>query len=146
MKHAYAVRRASSMVAPGKVWIPVLLLSIGLVALACGSSGGGYGGSGSPTYPGGGGGGGTTKELNSGNVAPGASYSHTFTKAGSFAYHCNYHSVMKGTVTVSAAATDSLVQVNIASSSAPFPSATVKTGGKVTWKNNTGMTHTVTSN
>jgi plastocyanin len=109
------------------------------VALACGSGGGGYG-----SNPGGGGT--TTKVLNSGNVAPGASYSHTFTKAGSFAYHCNYHSVMKGTVTVSAAATDSLVQVNITSSSTPFPGATVKTGGKVTWKNNTGMTHTVTSN
>jgi plastocyanin len=47
---------------------------------------------------------------------------------------------------VSAAATVSLVQVNITSSSTPFPGATVKTGGKVTWKNNTGMTHTVTSN
>jgi len=144
MKHAYAPRRTRSRSATGQAWIPVLVLSVALVALACGSSGGGYGGSGNPTNPGGGGGG--TKELNSGNVAPGASFSHTFTTAGSFAYHCNYHAVMKGTVTVSAAATDSDVQVDITSSSAPFPGATVKTGGKVTWKNNTGMTHTVTSN
>jgi plastocyanin len=139
MKHAYAPRRTRSRIAPGQAWIPVLVLSVALVALACGSGGGGYG-----SNPGGGGT--TTKVLNSGNIAPGASFSHTFTKAGSFAYHCNYHSVMKGTVTVSAAATDSLVQVNIVSSSTPFPGATVKTGGKVTWKNNTGMTHTVTSN
>ena len=136
MKHAYAVHRA---------WIAVLLLSFAVLSLSCGSSGG-YGGNSNPTYPGGGGGGGAAKELNSGNIAPGASYAHTFTKAGSFAYHCNYHSVMKGTVTVSDAAASSDVQVNIASSSAPFPAASVKTGGKVTWKNNTGMTHTVTSN
>ncbi|HKW13623.1 MAG TPA: plastocyanin/azurin family copper-binding protein [Candidatus Krumholzibacteria bacterium] len=145
MKHAYAAHRRHPAAAPGKAWIPVLMLSVALVALACGSSGGGYG---NPTNPGGGGGGGGggTKELNSGNIAPGASFSHTFATAGSFAYHCNFHSVMKGTVTVSASAPSSDVQVNITSSSAPFPGATVKTGGKVTWKNNTGMTHTVTSN
>jgi len=31
----------------------------------------------------------------------GDTYSFTFTKAGSFPYHCNYHANMKGTVTVS---------------------------------------------
>jgi hypothetical protein len=146
MKHAYAFPSRAPI---RKASIQALVLSLGLAAMSCGSSGGGYGGSGNPTNPGGGGGGGgggTTKELNSGNIGSGASYSHTFTTSGSYAYHCNYHSVMKGTVTVSAAATDSLVQVTIVSSSAPFPGATVKTGGKVTWKNNTGMTHTVTSN
>jgi plastocyanin len=119
---------------------------VALVVLACGSSGGGYGGPTNPGGGGGGGGGGAAKELNSGNIGIGDSYSHTFTTAGSFAYHCNYHSVMKGTVTVSDAATESVVQVNIVSSSVKFPGATVKTGGTVTWTNNTGMTHTVTSN
>src|SRR5690348_16609979 len=117
MKHAYAVQRGRSMAG-------LLLLSITLTAVACGSGGGGYGGSSNPTGPGGGGG--TTLELNSGNIGIGKSYSHTFTKAGSFAYHCNYHSVMKGTVIVSDSAASSDVQVSIVSSSTPFPGATVK--------------------
>jgi plastocyanin len=37
----------------------------------------------------------------SGNLAPGATFDHTFATAGSFAYHCTIHSQMKGTVTVS---------------------------------------------
>jgi plastocyanin len=35
--------------------------------------------------------------------------------------------------------------VSIVSSSSPFTAATVKPGGTVTWTNNTGVTHTVTS-
>jgi plastocyanin len=53
---------------------------------------------------------------------------------------------MTGTVQVDAAATDTLVAVRIASSSAPFPAASVKPGGRVVWTNNTSMVHTVTSN
>jgi plastocyanin len=37
----------------------------------------------------------------SGNIAGGATYSHAFTQAGTFAYHCEIHPQMKGTVTVS---------------------------------------------
>jgi plastocyanin len=37
----------------------------------------------------------------SGNVASAATFDHTFTTAGTFAYHCTIHSQMKGTVTVS---------------------------------------------
>ena len=36
----------------------------------------------------------------SGNLAPGATFDHTFATAGTFAYHCAIHSSMKGTVTV----------------------------------------------
>ena len=36
----------------------------------------------------------------SGNLAPGATFDHTFASAGTFAYHCAIHSSMKGTVTV----------------------------------------------
>jgi len=36
----------------------------------------------------------------SGNIAPGSSYSFTFTKTGSFQYHCNIHSSMHGTIVV----------------------------------------------
>ena len=45
----------------------------------------------------------------SGNVAAGGQYSHTFTSAGTFAYHCAYHGAaggvgMAGTITVAAPA------------------------------------------
>jgi plastocyanin len=37
----------------------------------------------------------------SGNLAPGATFDHTFATARTFAYHCKIHSQMKGSVTVS---------------------------------------------
>lgn len=37
---------------------------------------------------------------NSGNIAPGASFSHTFPAAGSFPYHCAIHPGMVGVVNV----------------------------------------------
>jgi plastocyanin len=43
--------------------------------------------------------------FDSGNVNPGSSYSVTFNKAGTFAYHCNIHSNMHGTITVTGATT-----------------------------------------
>ncbi len=36
----------------------------------------------------------------SGNLAPGSSYSFTYTTAGTFKYHCSIHPDMTGTVTV----------------------------------------------
>lgn len=36
----------------------------------------------------------------SGNIAPGASYSHTFSSTGVFSYHCSIHPSMTGTITV----------------------------------------------
>jgi plastocyanin len=36
----------------------------------------------------------------SGNVEPGSSYSFTFTKTGSFQYHCSIHPSMRGTIVV----------------------------------------------
>ena len=36
----------------------------------------------------------------SGNLAPGSTFDHTFATAGTFAYHCMIHSSMHGTVTV----------------------------------------------
>jgi plastocyanin len=38
--------------------------------------------------------------FDSGNLAPGESFTYTFTSAGSFVYHCNYHPNMEGTVAV----------------------------------------------
>jgi len=37
---------------------------------------------------------------NSGSIAPGASFSRTFTSPGTFQYHCTIHPGMVGTVTV----------------------------------------------
>ena len=41
--------------------------------------------------------------FDSGNMAPGQSFSYTFTSTGTFAYHCTYHPWMTGTVVVKAA-------------------------------------------
>ena len=38
--------------------------------------------------------------FDTGDIAPGASKSYTFTTAGSFPYHCTYHSGMTGTIVV----------------------------------------------
>ncbi len=37
---------------------------------------------------------------NSGDIAPGQSYSFTFEKTGSFQYHCSIHPSMRGTIVV----------------------------------------------
>jgi plastocyanin len=42
----------------------------------------------------------TGSAFDSGNLNPGKTFSHTFDTAGTFAYHCTYHSNMHGTVTV----------------------------------------------
>jgi len=39
-------------------------------------------------------------ELNSGSIAQGQSFSHTFAKAGVYSYHCGIHPSMKATITV----------------------------------------------
>ncbi len=36
----------------------------------------------------------------SSNIAPGATYSFTFNKSGSFQYHCEFHHEMRGTIVV----------------------------------------------
>jgi plastocyanin len=41
------------------------------------------------------------KSVDSGNVATNATYSHAFTAAGSYPYHCEIHQQMVGTITVS---------------------------------------------
>ena len=41
------------------------------------------------------------KSVDSGNVAPSATFSHAFTQAGTLTYHCEIHKQMTGTITVS---------------------------------------------
>ena len=38
--------------------------------------------------------------FDSGNIAPGATFSHTFSAAGTYPYHCTYHSMMTAEVVV----------------------------------------------
>ena len=38
--------------------------------------------------------------FSSGDIAPGAAFSFTFTVAGTYSYHCSYHSIMAGVVVV----------------------------------------------
>ncbi|HUX84491.1 MAG TPA: plastocyanin/azurin family copper-binding protein, partial [Chitinophagaceae bacterium] len=38
--------------------------------------------------------------FDSGDIVPGATFSHTFSSVGSFSYHCKHHTYMTGTVTV----------------------------------------------
>ena len=38
--------------------------------------------------------------IDSGSMAAGATFEHTFDSAGTFEYHCTFHSNMRGTVTV----------------------------------------------
>ena len=38
--------------------------------------------------------------FNSGNIAPGGKFSHTFSTAGTIAYHCSIHTSMKAKVVV----------------------------------------------
>ena len=131
------------MITKNGTWLPAILLAMALAATtSCYSSGGGKG---YPTAPGGGGGGGS-RELNSGDFGPGAIFEHVFATAGTFNYHCIHHAPMTGSVVVSDAATETVVNVSIVSSTTGFPAASVKPGGRVVWTNNTGMIHTVTSN
>ena len=89
-------------------------------------------------------------ELNSGQLAAGKVFQHTFASAGSFPYKCTNHPVMTGTVTVNASSANDSAFVSIVSMTATGfspQSVTIKPGGHVRWLNNPGQPpHTVTSN
>jgi plastocyanin len=62
--------------------------------------------------------------FDSGTMIPGQSFSFTFTTAGSFAYTCNFHAEMTGTITVQAAAAPT---TTAAQSAAPAPAGPATT-------------------
>jgi plastocyanin len=90
-----------------------------------------------------------TLELNSGTMAStGATetYVHTFTTAGTYPYHCNFHSNMQATVIVDPASTVSVLAISITDFAFSPTPTTVDTGAVVTWTNNGAQNHPVTSN
>jgi plastocyanin len=89
----------------------------------------------------------TGPELNSPSLGPGAVYPHTFMTAGSYPYHCEFHLMMRATVTVNAAGPLSASVSIVNSTAAGFNplNVTVAPGGTVTWTNNHSVIHTVTS-
>lgn len=120
------------------IGIATLFLAVSIAALtSCGYKGADYVTAPAPSP-------GPNQELNSGDIAPGATFEHRFAVAGTFPYHCIHHP-MNGSVAVSATAADTLVNVIINTNDGPFPAASVKPGGRVVWTNNTLELHTVTS-
>ena len=83
--------------------------------------------------------------FNSGNMFKGNEFNFTFTKAGTFPYHCNYHSGMTGKIIVPSGTNPNLFQVNITGFAFDPLFLTIPVGASVTWKNNDAATHTVTS-
>jgi plastocyanin len=69
--------------------------------------------------------------FDSGTLQPGQSYSFTFNKPGTYAYHCAIHPYMTGTVTVSGASASagrsSMASSSMASSSMTSPTASTGT-------------------
>ncbi len=121
----------------------VAALAVGLALLtgACGSNSNNNGYNPNPVIPPG-------LELNSGNINGGGAYPHTFATAGKYAYRCTIHSSMPSmhdTIFVSASAAGTTAAVSITGSSFTPKKSTIKPGGTVTWTNNDGFAHTVTS-
>lgn len=112
-----------------------LLLSLGLAG--CG------GGDNNPVNPPPGG----NLEMNSGSIGPGGNYQHQFMAEGTFPYHCSFHGGMTGSVTVQTggAASGSVNIANSGNSGFQPGTLTVQPGATVTWTNNDGTAHTVTS-
>jgi len=113
-----------------------LVLSVALLN-GCGSSS-------SIGGPGGGG-----REFVSGNLTPGAIFTHVFMSAKSVPYFCRFHGGaggvgMSGVITVGAAGTANKFQLSITTAT-DLPDLAIEAGDTVTWTNNDALTHTVES-
>lgn len=85
--------------------------------------------------------------FNSGNLAPGESYSYTFEETESVDYYCEIHSPdMQGQITVSSSA-DAVEQDTVIMANHQFQpsSLTVAPNTEVVWINDENVQHTVTS-
>jgi plastocyanin len=84
-------------------------------------------------------------ELNSGVLGGGAVYNHVFANVGSYPYHCEIHGGMRDTIVVEASSPNAALAVSITGSAFVSSSSSIQPGGTVTWTNNDGISHTVTS-
>ena len=84
--------------------------------------------------------------FDSGALAKDQSFSRVFDAAGTFGYHCKFHSdAMTGTVTVSGAAAVAATH-NIDITEMAFPDSTpIAKGDTVVWTNKMNMNHTITA-
>ncbi len=90
----------------------------------------------------------TPESFNSGDLAMGTPFTHTFSKAGTYPYRCLHHSTsltsgMVGTVIVDDLSSTMGASVGVNSNFYSPASVTIKTGTTVTW-NLVAGTHTVT--
>jgi plastocyanin len=83
------------------------------------------------------------KELDSPDIGSGGTFNHVFATAGSYPYHCRFHS-MSASVHVQAGH-PMTAAVSITDNAFGTPTALVAPGGTVTWTNNGTNTHSVTS-
>jgi plastocyanin len=94
--------------------------------------------------------------IGSGDLAPGATYSYTFTTPGTYQYHCMYHSWMTGTIVVKAGSAPPAGPMISMPSGAGSPNGApgyspdtitlvIGVNATVTWVNNDSAHHTVTS-
>lgn len=124
------------MFSPRRVLSAGLLILVGTLLLA-GCNGGGMGTDGSDT---------SGPSFDTGNIAPGGSFSFTFQGQGA-EYYCTIHGDdMEGTVTVDEDADASgTVDVSMKNTSYNPKQITVQPGTEVVWTNNDSFDHTVTS-
>ena len=80
---------------------------------------------------------------NSGNLAPGQSFTFQFNTPGSFPYHCAIHTFMTGTIVVKPAAVH---MVSIIDFAFVPQTDTITAADSVRWVNNGAVFHTTTSN
>jgi len=118
-------------------WLILAVVAVMAFALSCSSGSKGY-----PTAPGGGG----ALELNSGNIASGGVFSHTFLSTGTFNYHCTIHpSTMIGSVTVNNGAFQVDTVVTAVNMNTAYGNQTIQVGQTIHWHNGDAIAHTVTS-
>ncbi len=114
-------------------WTLLLALLTAIAVVGCSDKG-----TNSTTNPGP-----TGKELSSTVLSSGQTYSHTFSTAGVFPYHCGVHPTMKATITVNA--DGSATQESVTIQNFTLPNLSVNVGSTVTWTNNDSAPHSVIS-
>ena len=84
------------------------------------------------------------RAFHSGNMKPGATWSHTFNEKGTFPYLCTYHARMVGTVIVAEdAEIEGNVTVTMKDNTNDPATLTVRPGTTVTWVNAGRQNHNV---